>query len=92
MEAFYLALDFCYLQDLGFEGNCFIWCNGRKGGQRISERIDRFVANKEWKILKPKWLVSHRSAAYSDHTPILLSTEAELKKKCKKKLFRFEEM
>lgn len=52
-------LDSCHLKDLEFEGNNFIWCNGREGSHRIWERLDRFVANKEWQSQMQQWLVSH---------------------------------
>lgn len=75
MDGFRLMLDECHLQDLDFEGNKFTWCNGREGSQCISERLDRFVANKNWQTLHPSWLVRHQGVAYSDHMPNILSTE-----------------
>lgn len=55
MRSFRNTLDECHLQDLGFSGNPFTWNNGREDDENISERLDRFVANKEWQFQFPSW-------------------------------------
>ena len=51
MMAFQNVLDACNLQDLGFSGSNYTWCNGRFGSQRTLIRLDRMVANAEWRSL-----------------------------------------
>lgn len=41
------------LIDLGFMGNKYTWCNGRHGQGFIQERLDRGLANGEWRCLFP---------------------------------------
>ena len=48
MEAFGEALWDASLDDLGSIGFPFTWFNGRVSSANIQERLDRFVANKEW--------------------------------------------
>lgn len=55
LQLFHNLLDCCQLQDLRYDGNIFTWCNGREGCSSINERLDRFVANKEWQELYPHW-------------------------------------
>lgn len=43
------ALDYCQLGDLGFTGSQFTWSNGKEGPNIISERLDRFLVNLEWR-------------------------------------------
>ncbi|KAK2653118.1 hypothetical protein Ddye_012974 [Dipteronia dyeriana] len=51
METFRVALDDCELQDIGFSGQSFTWCNKREGVAMIHERLDRCVCNFQWKNL-----------------------------------------
>lgn len=53
MASFRCMVESCHPQDLGFNGNIFTWCNGCEGSHSISERLDRFVANREWQSLNP---------------------------------------
>lgn len=92
MQLFRITLDDCRQQDLGFEGNGFTWCNRREEEENICERLDRFVANREWQSQFQSWRVYHRVAAYSDHSHILLHTSATNKSTYRWKLFRFEAM
>lgn len=36
------------MEDLGAKGQCFTWCNNRKWEDRINERLDRVLSNREW--------------------------------------------
>ena len=74
MVDFREALLFCGLVDLGYNGNIFIWDNGRLGEDLVQERLDRACANIEWKAHFPHVKVSHLQVSYSDHVPILIST------------------
>ncbi|KAL5819042.1 hypothetical protein ACOSQ4_022884 [Xanthoceras sorbifolium] len=66
------ALDACGLQDLGFEGPLFTWCNGRMGDAFVQERLDRYVCSRDWLSRFPASYVQHLDFWKSDHRPILL--------------------
>ncbi|XP_030943673.1 uncharacterized protein LOC115968415 [Quercus lobata] len=53
MEEFGAALEECNLIDLGFCGYKFTWNNKRPGAANTRERLDRAVANKEWRDMFP---------------------------------------
>lgn len=63
MDRFKTMLNIFSLQDLGFVGNMFMWCNGHEGSHCISECLDCFVANKEWQDLITSWQIHHRGVA-----------------------------
>lgn len=44
---FQKIIDDCALQDLGFTGGLFTWCN-RRNANKISLRLDNFFANDEF--------------------------------------------
>jgi hypothetical protein len=75
MEAFRRTLSDCALMDLGFCGPKFTWNNCKEEGAFIRERLDRGVANKEWCAQFPNFRILVEVAAFSDHNPILLSTQ-----------------
>lgn len=60
--------------DLGFSSSPFTWTNDREGNGLILERLDRGVANGEWRTLFPRTTVTHLTRHASDHSPILLNT------------------
>ncbi|CAL1398314.1 unnamed protein product [Linum trigynum] len=68
------ALEFCGLLDCGYEGYPFTWENSRENENYIEERLDRCVANWDWKLNYPNHKVSHLDWCGSDHCPILLTT------------------
>lgn len=70
LEAFRDALGTCRLEDLGFVGSRFTWCNKQEGGQFIKERLDQVVANGHWQDLFPFRQVEILSTCTSDQTPI----------------------
>jgi len=52
MECFRNTLEDCRLQDLGFVGDLFTWRNHLHCAKSyIKERLDRDVANMEWRSL-----------------------------------------
>lgn len=51
MRSFILVIDDCELKDMGYSGSIYTWCNRRGSNNNISERLDRFLANIEWKNL-----------------------------------------
>lgn len=92
MEDFRSALLHCGLIDLGLIGNIFTWRNGRLGNEFIQERLDRACATIEWRDMFPHSKVHHLQAAYFDHDPILIATQADSRVcRHKRKPSKFEE-
>ncbi|KAK3012315.1 hypothetical protein RJ639_012615 [Escallonia herrerae] len=65
------------LIDLGFSGNPFTWNNKRPAQGNIRERLDRGLANPQWRLLFLNASIKHLPAHQSDHNPILLNTLEE---------------
>ena len=64
---------------------------GDGGGELISERLDKGVANYEWLARFPFGRVKHLNCFTSDHQPILLSLIANgEQQRWRRKLFRFK--
>ncbi|XP_020682077.1 uncharacterized protein LOC110099312 [Dendrobium catenatum] len=58
--------------EVGFVGQIFTWCNNKRGGDQILERLDRCIL-KTLAINKIQiTLVRHLSRVASDHCPIVL--------------------
>lgn len=53
MEMFKDALDYCDLEDLGYQGPSFTWSGVRAGGVRVSCRVDRVAADGRWQEAFP---------------------------------------
>ena len=70
MRDFQLALEDCDLVDLGYRGLKYTWSNCREGYEFTKERLDRGVANSEWRDLFSKAEVSVEATANSDHAMI----------------------
>jgi len=62
----------CKLIDLGFTGPFHTWSNLRPGLARISERLDKALANVEWRLAYPEACVKHLPRTHSDHCPLLI--------------------
>ena len=93
MQGFRDALDDCLFKDLGFNGFPFTWCNHRPGDQNVWVRLDRGVATIEWILRFPSSRILHLNAFHSEHKPLLLATDSELKRFYRKGWpFRFESM
>ncbi|XP_031391078.1 uncharacterized protein LOC116203481 [Punica granatum] len=75
--------------DLGFTGNPFTWRNKRMGLAFIRQRLDRALANDDWRTTFPRAGVFHLPQIRSNHNPILLKLWTESANKPKP--FRFEE-
>lgn len=90
MLAFRDAISDCHLDDMGFEGATFTWFSTRNGG--IKERLDRVLANCEWRSLFPQATVHHLEPCSSDHLPILLEASPTMKPWRRRSFFRFESM
>lgn len=93
MQGFRDALDDCRLKDLGFSGFPFTWCNRRPSNQIVWARLDKGVANIKWILRFSAIRIHHLNAFHSDHKPLLLAVDSELKRFYKKgQPFRFESM
>lgn len=74
--------------DLGYCGQKYKWSNKRWGKDCIKERLDRGICNDKWQMLFPHAVVWHLPAVQSDHNPILLETNVNMRRRGK--IFRFE--
>jgi hypothetical protein len=71
MIDFQEVLEDCQLCDLGFKGPKFTW-NDRLGGATFTkERLDRAMANTEWRVSFPAMDVTVLAKWSFDHHPIL---------------------
>lgn len=50
-------LDACSMVDLGFKGPLFMWHHSMQRGQRTDTRLDRAVADCNWRLVFPKVVV-----------------------------------
>ncbi|EPS63383.1 hypothetical protein M569_11401 [Genlisea aurea] len=92
MRAFRDALLDCQLQDIGFTGFPFTWCNKRKAPDTVRARLDRAVATTTWNNLFPRAIVKHLPYGSSDHLPLLifLDPAAPTSIRPNKRRFKFE--
>ncbi|KAK2656458.1 hypothetical protein Ddye_009510 [Dipteronia dyeriana] len=72
------TVDDCGLDDLGFTGPMFTWCNRRNRDDMIQKRLDHFFSTKQWKMLITQFIVRHLNFWQSDHKPILMEIAQEL--------------
>jgi hypothetical protein len=76
MDQFREALEFCDLSDLGFEGDIFTWRNHNHcATDYIRERLDRAVANDQWRMHFPGVRVVNGDPRHSDHRPVIITTD-----------------
>ena len=78
-QGFRNALDNCCLKDLGFNAFPFTWCNRRPGDQNVWVRLDRGVALIDWILRFLATHIHHLEAFDSNHKPLLLVSDFELK-------------
>ncbi|KAK3193192.1 hypothetical protein Dsin_024502 [Dipteronia sinensis] len=72
MDGFRSVFDDCGLQDIGFVGPPYIWCNKREGQSMIQERLDRCVCDLRWQDLFRCTFVTHLKFWRLDHRPLLV--------------------
>ncbi|XP_042939568.1 uncharacterized protein LOC122274610 [Carya illinoinensis] len=72
MGMFRRVLEDGNLSDLGWKGDKFTWCNQHEDDTFIKERLDRVVANPEWRAMFDAYRVETLPVVCSDHRPILL--------------------
>ncbi|CAM8923655.1 unnamed protein product [Rhodiola kirilowii] len=91
MRSFREAILDCDLADLGYRGSPFTFSNRRMGHLETKARLDRVLANSEWRSLFPKAQVTHVSTSTSDHYLLLIDIYINARSKGDK-LFKFEPM
>jgi endonuclease/exonuclease/phosphatase family metal-dependent hydrolase len=72
MAAFRDCLQICELKDIGFSVLPYTYENKRDGNHNVRVRLDRVVADDEWRDIYSASSV-HLVSPCSDHAPILLS-------------------
>ncbi|XP_055814708.1 uncharacterized protein LOC129884436 [Solanum dulcamara] len=60
------------LQDLGFTGQKYTWCNQRGIMSRVWKRLDRGMVNDKWLETMPLTSITHLPSVGSDHCPLLM--------------------
>ncbi|KAK3188546.1 hypothetical protein Dsin_028107 [Dipteronia sinensis] len=96
MSEFREALDDCSLEDMGFVGPAYTWCNKREGTEMILERLGRGICSHEWRLAFPHSVITHMEFWGSDHRSLVLeamdsSMGAKVGLKNTNKRFYFEE-
>lgn len=71
-EKFATVLEQCGLLDLGATGNKYTWVRRAVGAHPISIRLDRALANCDWRTKFLEAYVENLCRLHSDHCPILL--------------------
>jgi hypothetical protein len=92
MLAFRDMLETCELVDLGFSGLPFTYDNNRRGRGNVKARLDRVVADNQWRNLFAEARVIHKTSPCSDHCPILLQCEKEVVQTQRQSFKRYEVM
>ncbi|KAA3468409.1 reverse transcriptase [Gossypium australe] len=79
----------CQLADLGYSGNWFTWERGNLPETNIQEKLDRGVGTEQWRTLFPDFIIQHLPHFFSDHCPILINIENNVRRN-QGESFRFE--
>ena len=78
MDAFRRALEDARLDDLGFVGDPFTWRNNWHIAHGYTrERLDRAVANVNWRCMFPLYRVINGDPRRSDHRPVIVELNAQ---------------
>ncbi|XP_059454935.1 uncharacterized protein LOC132185138 [Corylus avellana] len=76
--------------DLGFRGPKYTWTNCQEGQNLIKERLDRCLANLEWRDIFPEAEIVVEVMTSSDHAVLVLQLLGQHKQQLKRRNFRFE--
>ncbi|XP_060190406.1 uncharacterized protein LOC132619559 [Lycium barbarum] len=89
----YKSVDFancmnrCGMEDAGYIGSTYTWCNNRRPSKRIWKRLDRLLFNDDWLHKFQNSVVRHLSRTGSNHRPLLLKCYDDMNEGTK--YFRF---
>lgn len=78
-SAFWNVLDNCGLLDLNTTGAKFTW-HRTQGYKQMAKRLDRGLANLQWRLKFPEAFIEVLCRMHSDHNPLLLRMGGSLKK------------
>jgi hypothetical protein len=84
------ALADCELTDLGFNGRPYTYDNGHDSNVKV--RLDRDVADPNWRDLFGNVKVLHLVSSRSDHCPILVEVVKEYWEHQNQRIFRYDIM
>jgi hypothetical protein len=90
MREFQLTLEICDFSDLGYIGSKFTWSNCKEDHEFIKERLDRGVANTNWRELFPEVEITVEAVTTSDHAVLWASLSRQQHGFSKNKGFRYE--
>jgi endonuclease/exonuclease/phosphatase family metal-dependent hydrolase len=90
MVAFRKVLSDCNLIDLGFAGVPYIYDNKRRGRANVKVRLDRAVADPNWRDMFADSHVQHLTSPVSDHYPILINIMKEERIQCRQPRRQYE--
>jgi hypothetical protein len=79
MDVFREVLYDCDLTGLGFSGVPYTYDNKRHGCANVRVRLDRAVACPRWRDVYADTKVQHLVSPVSDHCPILVQVEKEMR-------------
>lgn len=72
IQGFRDVVDSCRMMDIGFKGRFWTFEKKVTGGTYTRVRLDRALGSAEWSAQFPLASLSHLTAAFLDHSPILL--------------------
>jgi hypothetical protein len=93
MDKFCHALEDCSLVVLGYSGDTFTWRNNNHSSDNyIRERLNRAVADVDWRTIFPSVRVQNGDPRHSDHRPIIVTMEDDVvdRQESSEPAFRFE--
>lgn len=90
MQAFRDVLDTCELHDLGISGLPHTYDNRRGGWNNVKVRLDRALADDEWRDLFSQYQVQHLVSPCSNHCPIVLKLHGSVPDQVCQKCLHYE--
>lgn len=90
MQAFRDVLQTCGLHDLGFSGLSYTYDNKRVGRYNVKVRLDRAVADDNWRDLFPNSQVTHLTSPRSDHCPISVALTSADHRQSRQRCLHYE--
>lgn len=78
LEGFHTTITQCGLEDLGFSGCRYTWEKSRGTSRWIQERLDRGLANHQWRQIFPNAEVQVIEVSTSDHLPLFLHLNKQI--------------